>query len=397
MRVAGRGQLLLCRRIRVWLRPRSQFEFVPRRPPTQLPDVPDTELAAAVEAASDGRVTRPGVFDVTELYRPVASASGGIWRLKGEGWSAVLKLVRHSDQGHPLWLSGEDVSHWYYWRRELLAYSSGLLAQLSGGLRAPRCYLSAEDESRQVRLWLENLDGQAAPQWPLDRYQLAARHLGRAQGVFVASGSVPAAPWLSRNWLRSYISRRHADKALLDGAEASYRHQLLAELGPLPAVRELRSLWENQPVFLATLDELPRTLCHLDLHPANMFDAGGETVLIDWSFVGTGAAGEDAGNLVPDSVLDFHVAPERIDHLWDLVVAGYLDGLADAGWIGDRGLVQRGMAASIAAKYAWIPGAMLHAVHEGRPLLNGRPVAEAVRWWAPVLGFLVRMGAEARS
>ena len=55
------------------------------------------------------------------------------------------------------------------------------------------------------------------------------------------------------------------------------------------------------------------------------------------------------------------------------------------------------MAASIAAKYAWIPPAMVDAVSEGRPLLNRRPLAEALSWWAPVVPFLVRMGAEARD
>jgi hypothetical protein len=34
-------------------------------------------------------------------------------------------------------------------------------------------------------------------------------------------------------------------------------------------------------------------------------------------------------------------------------------------------------------------------VQDARPTLNRRPLADAVRWWAPVLGFLVRIGAEA--
>jgi hypothetical protein len=106
--------------------------------------------------------------------------------------------------------------------------------------------------------------------------------------------------------------------------------------------------------------------------------------------------GEDVGNLVPDSVLDFHVRPEHIRDLFDLVLAGYLDGLADAGWSGDPDLVRLGMAATIAAKYAWIVPRALEAAAGGAPRLNGRPVETAGPWWMSVGPFLVEMGDLAR-
>lgn len=361
-----------------------------------LPYVPDAELVQVVQAATRGRSTRPGPYQTANLYAPVASASGGIWRLSGHDWSVVLKLVRHSAEGNTMWLSGQDVAHWYYWRREVLAYTTGLLDVLTGELRAPTCYLAAEDEGGLVRLWLEDVKGLPGHEWPLERYRLASRHLGRAQGAFAVSGAPRAEPWLSRDWLRAYVQRRAAGFSPGDDG-AAWAHPLLAGVLPDPPVAGLRRLWDDGQVFLATVDRLPRTLCHLDLHPANLFDANGQTVLIDWSFVGIGAIGEDAANLVPDSVLDFHVAPEQIDELWELVVEGYLEGLADGGWDGDSGLIRRGMAASIAAKYAWIPSAMVDSAREGRPLLNRRPLAQALSWWAPVVPFLVRMGAEARA
>ena len=37
----------------------------------------------------------------------------------------VRKLVRHSDQGSVHWLTGDDPEHWYFWRREVLAYDTG--------------------------------------------------------------------------------------------------------------------------------------------------------------------------------------------------------------------------------------------------------------------------------
>jgi hypothetical protein len=60
----------------------------------------------------------PGGFFVESLHEPVAGASAGVWRVAGDGWSVVLKLLRHGAGGHENWQSGEDENHWYYWRRE---------------------------------------------------------------------------------------------------------------------------------------------------------------------------------------------------------------------------------------------------------------------------------------
>jgi thiamine kinase-like enzyme len=149
--------------------------------------------------------------------------------------------------------------------------------------------------------------------------------------------------------------------------------------------------------FLDALDRLSRTLCHLDLHPANLFARDDTTVAIDWSFVGLGAIGEDAGNLVPDSVLDFHVSPDRIGELHEVVSRGYEAGLREAGWDGPAELVHLATSATIAAKYAWILPALLRAAVEGRELVNGPPFAETIRWWAPTVGFIHERAAEARD
>ena len=154
----------------------------------------------------------------------------------------------------------------------------------------------------------------------------------------------------------------------------------------------------DQLRFLDALDRLPQTLCHLDLHPANLFaGSDDETVAIDWSFVGLGAIGEDAGNLVPDAVLDFHVPAARIDDLYETVAAGYEAGLRHAGWDGPTASVRLGMAATIAAKYAWILPALLRAAAEDRDVVNGRPFDETLRWWGPAIRFLHDRADEARA
>lgn len=338
----------------------------------------------------------PGDFVVDSVHTPVAGASAGVWRVRGDDWSLVLKLVRHGAGAHENWQSGDDEEHWYYWRREPLAYESGLLASLGGQLRPPQCRLVTDRDDGSVALWLEDVAGDPGSTWPLHQYRRAARHLGQAQGEFAAGRPLPPYRWLSRDWLRAYLSQRDGDHALVDDAAAWTRPRVAQWLSPSLAA-PLREMRAGQAEFLAALDELPRTLCHLDLHPANLFAASGETVLIDWSFVGIGALGEDAGNLVPDAVLDFHVQPSQVDALFDAVLQGYVEGLQDAGWRGSSELVRLGMSATIAAKYAWIGPAVLRAAEQEKEMLNRRPFDETLQWWAPTVEFLLRQTSRARD
>ncbi|WII38179.1 hypothetical protein [Paenibacillus thiaminolyticus] len=55
-------------------------------------------------------------------------------------WSFVVKLVIPSAAAEP--------GHYSYWKREALAYQSGLLEELPG-IRAPRCYGVEEQEAAE--------------------------------------------------------------------------------------------------------------------------------------------------------------------------------------------------------------------------------------------------------
>jgi Phosphotransferase enzyme family len=338
----------------------------------------------------------PGPWRSTKLYDPVASATAGIWRVSGPQWSVVLKIVHHGRQGHPNWQSGGEPEHWYYWKREVLAYRSGLLASFVGGLRPPQCLGIYERSDGTVALWLEDAGGgRAGTSWAVEPYELAARHLGHAQGVLAREGSLPTEPWLARNWLRHYLSQRDRDMGLL-GDDRAWSMPLVRHSMSRSLARPLRQMRDDQSMYLGDLDGLPRTVCHFDLHPANLFAVGDDTVLIDWAFVGIGALGEDAAVLVVDSVLDFHVEPELFDDLFAAVRRGYLDGLRQAGWSGADELVDRGMNATIGARYAWIAPALLAAVVAGRSVMNRRPIEEAVSGWARTIPFLLEHAETAR-
>jgi hypothetical protein len=83
---------------------------------------------------------------------------------------------------------------------------------------------------------------------------------------------------------------------------------------------------------------LPRTLCHNDVFPRNLFggDAGhpDHNVAIDWAFCGPAPVGQELTALVGASQAFFESRPERWDDLERDCLDGYTEGLRLAGWHG---------------------------------------------------------------
>jgi hypothetical protein len=101
-----------------------------------------------------------------------------------------------------------------------------------------------------------------------------------------------------------------------------------------------------------------------------LYRASGQIDVIDWSFAGAGAVGEDAGNLVPDAAFDHFIAARDLPGLEQVVFEGYLCGLRAAGWDDDPRLVQLGMWSS-AVKYDWLAALTLAQVREDRQYRYG--------------------------
>jgi hypothetical protein len=355
-------------------------------------------VAAADVRAVLGR--EPGAWRTSRLAPGAVRLGGGIHRLTGADWSLVLKVVvRHAraDRGGD---RVDEPGHFFYWRREPLAYASGLLDDLPG-VRAPRCRGVEERADGSYWLWLEDVVESDGAEWPLERYAVAARHLGRFGAAFL--GRPPAYPWLSSGYLWS-----------AEPAGDPLGHFRLGDTWADPRARAAISedvagraleAWSDRGRLEAAAAAPPTTLCHHDAFRRNMAGVGEESFLLDWEYVGPGPLGEDAAHLTTTSLLMGNFPGGEAAALDAAVFEGYLAGLADGGWRGDERVVRRAYCGFGARR--WLANAARRAVAAATcddPIERGRieawlmmPIDRCVRQWADLAGLLLGFADEARG
>lgn len=313
-------------------------------------------------------------------------------------WSLIVKVLRGGAA-----LASNDPGAWNYWQREALAYQSGLLAQLPGGIAAPRCYAVQEQTDGSVWLWLEEI--QSVPgAWPLARHGVAARHLGQFNGAYLAGHPLPAAqPWMTwgrtRQWVEftSPYVERSSQWAATPVGRRWFGHNSFARM---------QRLWAQVEHLLQAFEHLPVCYCHHDafcrnlLHRANQ-DGSPETIAIDWALTGFGRIGEEIGVTIAVALEFLDVTPGQALELDRTVFAGYMDGLHDVGWRGDWRLARLGCTANA----LMVTGLMwnlfcLELLQQpaGSALVTGmmqRPVDEIIAHYAELLPFLFDLGDEA--
>jgi hypothetical protein len=330
------------------------------------------------------------------------AATGGIWRVRGPAGSAVLKLVRppvmSADAPPPAWPTSEDPAHWNYWRREFLAYETGLAATAyaPAGIAAPALLAANARPDGRLELWLADVAGPVGFDWPVPRLARFAHELGVAQARW--ADRVPDTPWLSRGWLEQYLAEGPIRSVRIE--PAYWDHPSVAGW-PAKVRDRLRRLWAERERALAAAMTFDRTLCHLDVWPANLVDDGGTSVLLDWSFAGGGAIGEDAANLILDSVTDGLMDAALLPEIADAATEAYLAGLRDGGWSGPPDRVRAAIAACGAAKYSWFAPAFIgRSVHDNlgpRSYGQDPSAAAAIRRLIPVVTLLADWAAAAES
>jgi hypothetical protein len=342
--------------------------------------------------------------------RPLGGGAGegiGLYRVSGlarargatHPWALVVKVCAATD--------GADPGAWDYPAREGLAYGSGLLAALPGGLSTPRCLAVEAQPDGTSRLWLEAVTDAHPGPWPLDRYAVVARDLGRFNGAYLAGAPLPEQPWLSRGWLRDFVEPSGPNVADLERLAGPGASPLVRQLYLSPVVSEITRLWTEREQFLAALDRLPRTFCHQDAFRRNLLHRAGpegeELVAVDWAYASHGAVGEELGQLVVASLFFFEtvgIAPRELDAA---CFAGYMAGLREAGWAGDERLVRLGFTAAAALRHTvGLLGQIVPVVSDPtlRPAMEelfGRPLEEVAAAWAELWPFQFELAEEARA
>ncbi|MEU8131055.1 hypothetical protein AB0B68_27900 [Micromonospora sp. NPDC049049] len=295
------------------------------------------------------------------------AATGGIWRVYGPAGSAVLKVARppaSEPVGSPSWQTSDEPTHWNYWQREVLAYTTGFAANAyaDAGITAPALLEVSQRPDGAIELWLADAKGAPGMSWPVPRLAHFARQLGVAQARWV--DRVPELPWLSRRWLAQYQANGPGRGVWISGDE-HWNHGVAAAW-PDAVRAQLRQLWAQRHAILAVAEATPRTVCHLDVWPTNLIEDDGSTVLLDWAFTGEGGIGEDAANLIVDSVADGLMDAALLPDIAAAVTEEYINGLHDGGWHGAPDTVRHAIAACGAAKYSWFaPLALGRVIRSG--------------------------------
>ena len=310
----------------------------------------DDDVTAALQRAVSEAVGRH-VTAVTDVRREPLDydaflAHRVVTRLRGSAivdgapvpWSLIEKRT-----DAPAWASPYLLDNS---RRELEAYSSGLLDAIAPGIRAPRPYGTLLEPGGRITLWLEEIHHEGPR--PLDAQSIltAAHNLGGLGGRWF--GRDLAEPWFFTGWIDRHTQVGAVGQGL---ATVRRRHrQALDRLGDRLGFTERLIL--GQPRLRRILELLPQTLCHHDAVGANVFStADGETVLIDWESVGPGTVGADLASLLFASVRRGDASASVVAPLLDDALHAYADGLwADGASIGFDD-VRRGFDAAVALRW----------------------------------------------
>ena len=256
-------------------------------------------------------------------------STASVYRFAGRGhdgtmdvpWSLILKVIRPTP---------ED-SDSYDWRREALAYRSGLLADLPGGLVAPRCFGISEQPGGDHWLWLEEVNDAFDHRWTLEHYAMAARHCGQFNGAYLAGRPMPPYPWVTRSDVRQFYA---TIAPAMERLQNLMSHPLLARAFPPDVAQGILRLWSQRKVLAETLGHLPKILCHGDAGKGNLFlrcrmDGGYETVAIDWAGMHVSEIGADMVILALGPLYTRGFEMGQAAELESMVFEGYLQGLRD--------------------------------------------------------------------
>lgn len=311
-------------------------------------------------------------------------------------WSLFLKIPSPTED-HP------DVLRREPFHRELLLYQSGVLNSIPGAISAPRLLGVIEQTDDELWMWLEDVAGEESLNWPVERFGLAARHLGILQGAVLDGAALPDGDWIDTSgWLRPKLARRFAQIAPM--IERFKTHPLTGSLCESQIGQRFLQTWAERETFVGALDRMPLSLCHGDFCYPNLFsrrgpDGSDQTVAVDWQYSGLRQIGGDIAGLIADSsVLHVRRKAAEQEEFTELVLEGYLAGLREGGWKGNSVIARFACIATLAMPWSLN---VLSALDSSIARLEGcqeqDQLAQALEAFIRRQTFLQELAAEARA
>lgn len=326
-----------------------------------VPDWLSTEAIESPLRRTAGANVRLSGDWTCEQFKGGVGETLGVWRVSGlmstpddeRPWSLVLKGWACGES------SGSPSSSFWPWREADL-YRSGMLDDLAG-VSAPACH-GAVERGDTIWVWLDDLTVFPQPAWTVHHFAIAARLLGQFNGAYLERRPNPAHPGLSRNWLEGWVASGAAGMDVLD---RQLDHPRVREILPPDVAAAFRRSWECRDATFEAIRSMPQVFTHQDAFSQNAFfrprNGDEELVLIDWSFAGVAALGEELAALVVASAVFDPALLAIIDDVERVAFAAYIDGLRDAGWRGDQSELWRVYRSTAILRYGpagvarWLP------------------------------------------
>jgi hypothetical protein len=358
-------------------------------------------------------------------HEKLIDTTAGLFRFSGESqgvlgrqsWAVVLKCIHNPIE------ESQQPREYSYWRREITAFQSGLLAQLPTGVRAPRCYEVMENEDG-AWVWIEYIQETTGKQWSLDYFRRAARKLGRFQGAYLCGTPLPDYPWLCQPFFSVGWTGQGGWPGLLDPEfeQKAWKSPVVqSALDDRQKFRVLQLLVEKLH-FDEVNYRLPQVLCHNDVHRKNFMwtqspqngdfhhpqngdfqhtqTGEEELIALDWAFTGPGGLGNDLGELLGNSLYFFDYDPQDVETFESALLDGYLTGIADNRVRVDPRLVRLGYLISLSFWMAtlpgWTPFRLPPESGSNVQAMNGHSAEEVLAGWVHLNAFCLDRADEAR-
>lgn len=226
---------------------------------------------------------------------------------------------------------------------EAALYASGALRRLPTGLDAPRWFRNVDLGMDRTGIWLAVERDAEGIVWDVDRFGLAARHLGRLAGTMHPA----LLEWARKRPVRGFWNDATYVEKTLRAFTDEPANDLTRRVWPGPVKRALLDLWGQRGSVLERAATLPVMPCHGDAQRRNLFARRDRTVAVDWANFSLAPVGMDIATLVHYALAYFDLDIAEAMDLEQAVLDSYALGMEDEGASIDWDTIWFGYAAQL--------------------------------------------------